>query len=29
LHHAHVISLKGDSYRIRHRLVPPMTASAT
>lgn len=23
LHHAHVISLKGDSYRIRHRLTPP------
>lgn len=23
LHHAHVISLKGDSYRIRHRLKPP------
>jgi DNA replication protein DnaC len=29
LHHAHVISLKGDSYRIRHRLVPPVMASAT
>ncbi len=29
LHHAHVISLKGDSYRIRHRLVPPMTALTT
>jgi DNA replication protein DnaC len=23
LHHAHVISLKGDSYRMRHRLAPP------
>lgn len=23
LHHAHVISLKGDSYRVRHRLTPP------
>lgn len=23
LHHAHVISLKGDSYRVRHRIVPP------
>jgi DNA replication protein DnaC len=23
LHHAHVISLRGDSYRIRHRLTPP------
>ncbi|MGI6557770.1 MAG: IS21-like element helper ATPase IstB [Limnochordia bacterium] len=23
LHHAHVITLKGDSYRIRHRLTPP------
>ena len=29
LHHAHVISLKGDSYRIRHRLVPPMMASTS
>lgn len=24
LHHAHVISLRGDSYRVRHRLTPPM-----
>lgn len=23
LHHAHVISLKGDSYRVHHRLTPP------
>jgi DNA replication protein DnaC len=23
LHHAHVITLRGDSYRIRHRLTPP------
>lgn len=23
LHHAHVITLRGDSYRIRNRLVPP------
>lgn len=23
LHHAHVISLKGDSYRVRNRLAPP------
>ncbi len=23
LHHAHVISLKGDSYRLRSRLAPP------
>jgi DNA replication protein DnaC len=23
LHYAHVISLRGDSYRIRHRLAPP------
>ena len=23
LHHTHVISLKGDSYRVRHRLTPP------
>ncbi|MDA8096352.1 MAG: IS21-like element helper ATPase IstB [Clostridia bacterium] len=23
LHHAHVISLRGDSYRVRNRLVPP------
>lgn len=27
LHHAHVISLKGDSYRIRHRLAPPSRRS--
>lgn len=27
LHHAHVISLKGDSYRIRHRLTPPAVPS--
>jgi DNA replication protein DnaC len=24
LHHAHVISLRGDSYRVRNRLTPPM-----
>jgi DNA replication protein DnaC len=23
LHHAHVLSLKGDSYRLRSRLAPP------
>src|SRR5690606_21482369 len=23
LHHAHVIALRGESYRIRHRLTPP------
>lgn len=23
LHHAHVVSLKGDSYRLRSRLAPP------
>ena len=23
LHHDHVITLRGDSYRIRNRLVPP------
>lgn len=23
LHHAHVITLRGDSYRVRNRLVPP------
>ncbi len=27
LHHAHVITLRGDSYRIRNRLVPPRTTS--
>ena len=24
LHHAHVISLRGDSYRVRNRLTPPV-----
>lgn len=24
LHHAHVITLRGDSYRVRNRLVPPV-----
>lgn len=23
LHHAHIITLRGDSYRVRNRLVPP------
>jgi len=26
LHHAHVIKLQGESYRIRNRMVPPQTA---
>ena len=26
LHHAHVITLRGDSYRVRNRLVPPKPA---
>ena len=26
LHHAHVITLRGDSYRVRNRLVPPRNA---
>lgn len=25
LHHAHVITLKGESYRMRSRLAPPKT----
>jgi len=28
LHHAHVINLRGDSYRIRYRLVPPNPTDA-
>ena len=28
LHHAHVINLRGDSYRIRNRLVPPNPTDA-
>ncbi len=28
LHHAHVITLRGDSYRIRNRLVPPNLTDA-
>lgn len=27
LHHAHVITMRGDSYRIRNRLVPPRTTT--
>jgi hypothetical protein len=25
LHHSHVVTMRGDSYRIRNRLVPPGT----
>lgn len=28
LHHAHVITLRGDSYRVRNRLVPPRNTQA-
>lgn len=28
LHHAHVITLRGDSYRVRNRLVPPVLTKA-
>jgi DNA replication protein DnaC len=28
LHHAHVIALRGESYRIRNRLVPPQKSLA-
>lgn len=28
LHHAHVITLRGDSYRVRNRLVPPVLTRA-
>lgn len=28
LHHAHVITLRGDSYRVRNRLVPPKLMQA-
>ena len=28
LHHAHVISLRGESYRIRHRLTRPAESTA-
>ncbi|MGC7847819.1 ATP-binding protein [Desulforudis sp. 1088] len=28
LHHAHVITLRGDSYRVRNRLVPPKLTQA-